>query len=207
MSLRPIVESCITVSFCTIEIPKKVFGGFDNVFHVCLMRGFQKYEINQVLTMAFWATWKIAQPLQPIWRLIFTLPYSALKKPSWGFNFFHTFGNPSSSTHEKCCQIFQTLFWVFQYSRNSQWHVIIYVFLYYRSFPVELQNRCYYLSLRGKKRIRRRDLIRRHVSHSQNPFHPQHAVRRKEAFRMKVISHYHLHFAWIPAPRHKVLIY
>ena len=64
-------------------------------------------------------------------------------------------------------------------------HVIIFMYFctYYRSFPVELQNRCYYLSPRGKKRARRRDLIRRHVSHSQNPFHPQHAVRRKEAFR------------------------
>ena len=28
------------------EMPKKVFGGFDNVFHVYLMKGFQKYERN-----------------------------------------------------------------------------------------------------------------------------------------------------------------
>ena len=32
----------------------------------------------------------------------------------------HIFGIPSSSRHEKCWQILQTLFWVFQYSRNSQ---------------------------------------------------------------------------------------
>ena len=32
--------------------------------------------------MAFWATCKIAQPIQPIWQHIFALPYSALKKNS-----------------------------------------------------------------------------------------------------------------------------
>ena len=37
------------------------------------------------------------------------------------FNFFHIFGIPLSSRHEKRCQILQTLFWVFEYSRNSQW--------------------------------------------------------------------------------------
>ena len=68
------------------------------------MRGFQNYERNLILTMAFWATCKIAH----------------LKKPLWEFNFFYIFGIPSSSRHEKCCQILQTLFWVFQYSRNSQ---------------------------------------------------------------------------------------
>ena len=31
--------------------------------------------------MAFWATYKIAQPIQPIWQHIFALPCSALKKP------------------------------------------------------------------------------------------------------------------------------
>ena len=38
--------STSTVSFLSNEIPKKVFGGFDNFFHVYLMRGFQKYERN-----------------------------------------------------------------------------------------------------------------------------------------------------------------
>ena len=42
------------------------------------------------------------------------------RKPSWEFNFFHIFGIPSSGRHKKRCQILQTLFWVFQYSRNSQ---------------------------------------------------------------------------------------
>ena len=70
--------------------------------------------------MAFQVTCKIAQPIQPIWQHIFALSASVLKKPPWEFNFFHIFGIPSSSRHEKCCQILQTLFWVFQYSRNSQ---------------------------------------------------------------------------------------
>ena len=43
-----------------LKYPKKVFGGFDN-------------ERNWVLTMAFWATCKIAQPIQPIWQHIFAL--------------------------------------------------------------------------------------------------------------------------------------
>ena len=34
--------------------------------------------------------------------------------------FFHIFGIPLLSRHKKHCQILQTLFWVFQYSRNSQ---------------------------------------------------------------------------------------
>ena len=69
--------------------------------------------------MVFWVTCKIAQPIQPIWQHIFALPWSALKKPPWEFNFLHIFRIPSSSRHEKCCQLLQTLFWVFQYSRNS----------------------------------------------------------------------------------------
>ena len=86
-----------------------------------LMRGFQKYARNWILTMAFWATCKIAQPIQPIWQHIFALPWSALKKPPWEFNFFRIFGIPSSNRHEKCCQNLQTLFGVFQYFRKSHW--------------------------------------------------------------------------------------
>ena len=79
--------------------------------------------------MAFWATCKIAQPIQPIWQHILALSWSALKKPPWEFNFFHIFGITSSSRHEKCCQILRTLFWVFQYSRNSQCFGYIATFL------------------------------------------------------------------------------
>ena len=49
---------------------KKVFPPFDNVSHVYLMRGFQKYERTWIITMAFWVTCKIAQPIQPIWQHI-----------------------------------------------------------------------------------------------------------------------------------------
>ena len=55
-------------------IAKKVFLTFDDIFHVYLMRGLQKYERNWILTMAFWVTCKIAQPIQPIWQHIFALP-------------------------------------------------------------------------------------------------------------------------------------
>ena len=43
----------VTVSFQSIEMPKKVFRGFDNIFHVYLMRGFQKYARNWILMVAF----------------------------------------------------------------------------------------------------------------------------------------------------------
>ena len=94
------------------------------------MRGFQNNKRNWILAMAFWATCKIAQPIQPIWQHIFALPWSALKRPPWEFNFLHIFGIPSSSRHEKCCQILQTVFWVFQYSRNSQWNTSITVHVF-----------------------------------------------------------------------------
>ena len=57
-----------------LKYPKKCLGGFDSIFHVYLMRGFQKHGRNWILTMAFWATCKIAQPIQPIWEHIFALP-------------------------------------------------------------------------------------------------------------------------------------
>ena len=108
----------LTVCFQSSEIAQKVFPAFDNIFNVYLMRGFQNYEINWILMMSFWATCKIAQPIQPIWQHIFALPWSALKKPQWEFNFIHIFGIPSSSRHEKCCQMLERLFVLFHYSRK-----------------------------------------------------------------------------------------
>ena len=55
------------------------------------------------------------------WQHIFALLWSALKKPLWEFNFFHIFGIPSSSRHEKRCQMLQTLFLLFQCSKNPLW--------------------------------------------------------------------------------------
>ena len=55
----------------------------------------------------------LARPIQPIWQQFFALPWFALKKPSWGI-----FAIPSSSRHEKCGQMLETLFWLFQCSKN-----------------------------------------------------------------------------------------
>ena len=61
--------------------------------------------------------------------------FQVSQKPSWEFSYFHISGIPSSSRHEKCCQILQKLFGVFQYSRNSQflspqWAQIEFLYLF-----------------------------------------------------------------------------
>ena len=56
-----------TVSFESIQIPKKVFGGFDNIFHVYLMRGFQKYGRNWILMVTFWGQTKAGQKCAARW--------------------------------------------------------------------------------------------------------------------------------------------
>ena len=48
-------------------IPKKVFVTFDNVFHVYLMREFQKYGRNWILTVAFWGQTKAGQKCAARW--------------------------------------------------------------------------------------------------------------------------------------------
>ena len=45
-------------------------------------------------------------------------------KPSWEFNFLHIFGIPSSSRHGKRCKMLQTLFLLFQCSKNQLWFVL-----------------------------------------------------------------------------------
>ena len=47
-----------------------------------------------------------------------------LKKPPWDFNFLHIFAIPSSSRHEKRCQMVERLFVVFHHSRNTLWKVV-----------------------------------------------------------------------------------
>ena len=88
-----------------------------------LDEGIAKMCKNWNLTVAFWATCKIGQPIQPIWQQFFALPWSALKKQSWELNFLHIFAVPLSSRHEKCCQILERLFVVFHHSRNILWKV------------------------------------------------------------------------------------
>ena len=59
--------SAFTVSFKSIEIPEKVFGGFDNIFYVFLMKGFQKYGRNWILMVAFWGQTKAGQKCAARW--------------------------------------------------------------------------------------------------------------------------------------------
>ena len=98
----------------------KVFPAFDNIFHVYLMREFQKYKRNWSLTMVFLTTSKIAQPIQPIWQHLFALPYSALKKLLWEFNFVHIFWISWSSRPKnvvKCWRDFLSYFttlWIYR---------------------------------------------------------------------------------------------
>ena len=81
-----------TVCFQSGVIPQKVFIAFGNVSHVYLIRGLQKYAKNLIFTMAFWATCKKVQPIQPIQQQHFTLSWSAFKRPSWWYlNFLHIF--------------------------------------------------------------------------------------------------------------------
>ena len=56
-----------TVGFYSIEIAKKVFLTFDNVFHAYFMRGFQKYGRNWILTVAFWEQTKAVQKCAARW--------------------------------------------------------------------------------------------------------------------------------------------
>ena len=57
-----------------LKYPKKYLEDLTTFSYVYLMRGFQKYERKWIITMAFWATCQIAQPIQPIWQHIFALP-------------------------------------------------------------------------------------------------------------------------------------
>ena len=63
-------------------------------------------------------TCKIGQPNQPIWWQSFALSWSVLKMPLWGLNFLHILEIPSSSRHEKRCQMLKRHFGVFKYSRK-----------------------------------------------------------------------------------------
>ena len=45
----------------------KVFPAFDNIFHVYLMRGFQKCGRNWILTVAFWGQAKAGQKCAARW--------------------------------------------------------------------------------------------------------------------------------------------
>ena len=50
-----------------LKYPKKCLGGLDNIFHVYLMRKFQKYERNWILTVGFWGQTKTGQKCAARW--------------------------------------------------------------------------------------------------------------------------------------------
>ena len=52
-SKRKKVLGLSTVGIQSLEIGKKVLGHFDNVFHVYLMNGLQKYQKKKIFTVAF----------------------------------------------------------------------------------------------------------------------------------------------------------
>ena len=68
----------------------KIFLIYGNVFQCLLDDGIAKI-CNHM--MAFWATYKIAHPIQPARQYYFALFWSALKKPSWELNFHAHFFN------------------------------------------------------------------------------------------------------------------
>ena len=68
-------EDLVTVCFLSGEVQQKVFPPFYNVFHV------HAKIFN--LMVAFRATCKIKQPIQPIWHHLFALSWNALKKKSF----------------------------------------------------------------------------------------------------------------------------
>ena len=74
------------------EYHKKYFQHLTfNFFHVCLMRGLQKYARISM----------IAVPIQPIWQHFLTLSWSAFEVPSGELTVLDIFAIPSSSRHEK----------------------------------------------------------------------------------------------------------
>ena len=109
--------------FRVAKYHKKSFHRFNNTFHVYLMRGFQKHARNWILTMPFWATREIAQPINPIWQHIFALPWSALKKPPCEFISFHIFGSPHQvdmKNVDKCWKDFLCYFTALETYRGLQ---------------------------------------------------------------------------------------
>ena len=81
-----------------------------------LNEGLQKYARNWNLTMAFWNTCKIAQPIKPIQYNFFALLWFALKKPSWELNFLHIFAISLSRRHENVVKwLFVILFHSIKY--------------------------------------------------------------------------------------------
>ena len=63
------------------------------------------------------------QIIRPVHVHLKTDKVDLKKRPPWKKKNFHFFSIDSSSRHEKRCQMLQRLFWLFQCSKNPQWHV------------------------------------------------------------------------------------
>ena len=109
-----------------VKYNKKVLPIFDSIFHAYLTRGLQKYSRNLIPTMAFWGQTKAGQKIAARLARLTVLSCRLIKKPPWDFNFLHIFLIPSSSRHEKHCQMVERLFVVFHHSRNIPW--LLYIF-------------------------------------------------------------------------------
>ena len=58
------------------------------------------------------------QIIRPVHVHLKTDKVDLKKRPPWKKKFLHFFSINSSSRHEKCCQMLQRLFWLFQCSKN-----------------------------------------------------------------------------------------
>ena len=111
-----------TVSFSSIEIPKKCLEDL-TTFFMSTWWGDSKIwkKLNSHDGFLSYLQNSTASQFSQSGRTF--LPCLSLPSKSHRKNSISPiiFGIPSSIRHEKCCQILQTLFWVFQCSRNSQW--------------------------------------------------------------------------------------
>ena len=102
-----------TVRFQSIEIPIEVFGGFDNVFHVYLMRGFQKYENG---FLSYLQKYSQFSPSGSMFLPCLSLPSKSHCQNSISSIFLES---PHIVDMKNVVKSSQTLFWVFQYSTSS----------------------------------------------------------------------------------------
>ena len=80
------------------------------------------------------------QIIRPVHVHLKTDKVDLKKRPPWKNFFLHFFSINSSSRHEKCCQMLQRLFWLFQCSKNPQWLVTLVKFYSLLFFSPHLQT-------------------------------------------------------------------
>ena len=91
-----------------------------------LMRGFQKYGRNWIFTVAFWGQTKAVQKCAARWGELAVLFCSSKSHLENSISFiFLEF--PHQVDMKNVVKSSQTLFWVFQYSRNSNCASLIWI--------------------------------------------------------------------------------